>query len=114
MNIKQIVLDVLEKNETHIAVGNDDNLVVVDKNIIAKSISNKIKAVSIDRDEVKSLLFELENKLKPIHRNEAGTPEQDQLMIDENIYYIIDKILSLLKPAKTLNRRENKNDKKKM
>ena len=105
MTIEKIVLDELQILKSRLQ--GIDTAIDSDFEDIAKSIEAKIKAVSIDRDEVKSLLFELADMLEPIHKNEAGTPERNQLMIDENIYCILDKILSLLKPVKTMSSKKS-------
>jgi len=83
--IGQIVLDVLSHYEY-------DSRIRVDQFVdIAKSIEANIQAVSIDRDELTSYLY-----------NTYGIWNDD--LPREGFYKDADKILSLLKPVKTLGR----------
>ena len=43
-------------------------------------------------DDAKQILYALADNLKVIHQNQAGTPEQDQLMIDSNIFEALSKL----------------------
>ena len=95
--IKQIVLDVLKENEEK-----DKDAKVVEtcrfrrtKKEIAQLVEAKIQAVSIDRDEVIRILIDIVVDHKQIYG-----------VLDSKVQDYADKILSLLKPAKTLNRKE--------
>ena len=91
--IGQIVLDVLKKDIDQRA----GYKVMFPEDIeeAAKSISDKIQAVSIDRDEVIRILIDIVVDHKQIYG-----------VLDSKVQDYADKILSLLKPAKTLNRKE--------
>ena len=47
---------------------------------------SKIIDISEPSDDARETLYALADNLKVIHQNQAGTPEQDQLMIDSNIF----------------------------
>ena len=97
MNIEKIVLDVLEENKEVISglAGSADCIWGGKFDNIAKSITAKIQAVSIDRDEVIRILIDIVVDHKQIYG-----------VLDSKVQDYADKILSLLKPAKTLNREE--------
>ena len=92
MNIEKIVLDVLEENKEVISglAGSADCIWGGKFDNIAKSITAKIQAVSIDRDEVMKVLIEF--------RTEVVDQLDKGIWVDGGKY--ADKILSLLKPAK--------------
>ena len=89
MNIEKIVLGVLDKIEVKNMWSKSY------KEDIAKSISDKIQVVSIGRDEVIRILIDIVVDHKQIYG-----------VLDSKVQDYADKILSLLKPAKTLNREE--------
>ena len=104
MTIEKTVLDVLVKEFWDMI--KDDNLFTdywhpADKDLyfkeIAKSISDEIKVVSIDRDE---LTKEIEKYIK-----EEWT-QSPELFSSKDFKPFADKILSLLEPVKTLNKKE--------
>jgi len=53
---------------------------------------SKIIDISEPSDDARETLYALADNLKVIHQNQAGTPEQDQLMIDSNIFEALSKL----------------------
>jgi len=107
-DIEQIVLDVLKNKEIY--VGNGDYLTKIDKNQIAKSIENTIKAVSIDRDEAEKEIGKYLSKFVELDYDElnvlriSAIDKFRDVTVEYLSFYLADKILSLLKPVKTLDR----------
>ena len=93
MNIEKIVLGVLDKIEVKNMWSKSY------KEDIAKSISDKIQAVSIDRDELEKILTKMVRRAIHVALGESKYG-------NETVEKYTDKILSLLKPVKKLNRKE--------
>ena len=110
--IEQIVLDVLKGKSNEAMWGYqvaDKGLYITENKFedIAKSISNKISAVSIDRDKlIKVLDYIFINFIGCVKYKQFYEFPKRNIRIDIN-NCIADKIISLLKPVnKTLNRGE--------
>ena len=102
MTIEQIVLDELEKYSVI-----KNQIMVIMKYVsckkfdnLAKSIAKKIKAVSIDGDEILKILWEFSEAVENYELKPA-VEDTDKLGIE-----YADKILSLIEPVKTLNNKE--------
>ena len=60
---------------------------------------SKIIDISEPSDDARETLYALADNLKVIHQNQAGTPEQDQLMIDSNIFEALSQLATLTPKA---------------
>jgi hypothetical protein len=90
MNEKQYLISESELKEliVHHSVYQD--------NVINDFLDTKQPVKTLNREEVEKIIWELHDSLKCWLQNEAGTPEQNNAYIEDNIYQTVTAICNLV------------------